>query len=99
MSDLHIAEVPYPTGEIHFRYSRYLSSDGTRWIRHGRFTAFHQNGQLASEGEYVHGSEHGFWRDYHASGAQAAEGRYENGEQVGSWQYWNEDGTVCQTDL
>lgn len=29
---LHIAEIPYETGELHFRYSRKLSPDGTKWI-------------------------------------------------------------------
>lgn len=65
MADLNIAEIPYENGKIHFRYSRYLSNDGTRWIRHGRFTAYHLNGSLASEGEYNNGVEHGLWRDYH----------------------------------
>jgi antitoxin component YwqK of YwqJK toxin-antitoxin module len=98
VADLSIAEVLYETGEIHFRYARYLSSDGRRWIRHGRFTAYHPNGKLASEGEYVHGTEHGLWRDYHATGALAAEGDFENGEQKGTWRYWNEDGSVCLSD-
>lgn len=26
---LYLAEIPYETGEIHFRYSRRLSEDGT----------------------------------------------------------------------
>ena len=36
---LYIAEIPYETGEIHFRYSCRLSEDGTKWIRDGLFTA------------------------------------------------------------
>ena len=27
---LFIAEIPYETGEVHFRYSRRLSEDGTK---------------------------------------------------------------------
>jgi MORN repeat variant len=93
MSDLYIAEIPYETGEIHFRYSRYLSGDGSRWIRHGLFRAYYQSGNLASEGHYRDGSEHGLWRNYHENGQLATEGNYENGKEVGVWQFWKEDGS------
>lgn len=93
MSDLNIAEIPYETGEIHFRYARYLSDDGSRWIRHGLFRAYHLNGNLASEGNYIDGAEHGQWRDYHENGQLAAEGLYENGKEAGQWLFWNEDGS------
>lgn len=92
MTELNIAEIPYETGQIHYRYARYLSGDGTRWIRHGLFKAYHPNGGLASEGEYVDGLEHGPWRDFHENGKPAAEGRYEHGKEVGEWRYWDEDG-------
>jgi antitoxin component YwqK of YwqJK toxin-antitoxin module len=93
MSELNIAEIPFDSGEIRYRYSRYLSNDGTRWIRHGLFRAYHKNGQLASEGHYVDGFEHGIWNDYHDDGTPAAEGQYEMGTEVGEWHYWNIDGT------
>lgn len=92
-ADLNIAEIPYDTGEIRYRYSRYMSEDGTRWIRHGLFRAYHQNGALASEGHYVDGAEEGLWRDFHENGQIAAEGRYEKGKEVGAWRYWNADGS------
>jgi len=47
---LHIAEIPYESGSLRFRYSRELSEDGSRWIRQGLLTAYHENGQRASEG-------------------------------------------------
>ncbi|MDR3615070.1 MAG: hypothetical protein P4L53_16030 [Candidatus Obscuribacterales bacterium] len=95
MADLNIAEIPYETGEIHFRYSRRLSEDESRWIRHGLFVEYHLNGKVASEGTYVDGAEHGNWREYYETGNLAAEGRYENGQETGNWKYWNEDGTPC----
>lgn len=87
MADLNIAEIPHPSGNIKFRYSRYISEDGSKWIRHGLFEAFHESGMLASSGNYEHGNENGLWSDYHENGQLAAEGRYENGEQVGIWNY------------
>jgi len=92
-AELNIAEIPYETGEIQFRYTRYLHEDGSRWIRHGLFRAYHRNGALASEGTYVNGNEDGLWRDYHENGELAAEGHYKNGQQLGAWKYWNSDGT------
>ena len=91
---LHIAEIPYETGEVRFRYSRYLSEDGTQWIRHGLFRAYHPNGNLASEGNYVDGAEHGDWRDYHDNGQVAAQGVYERGQEVGLWSFWDADGSL-----
>jgi antitoxin component YwqK of YwqJK toxin-antitoxin module len=94
MSDLNIAEIPYETGEIRYRYSRYLAPDRSRWIRHGLFCAYHKNGQLASEGNYVDGFEDGLWRDFHENGKPAAEGRYYKGQEAGEWRFWNSDGSL-----
>lgn len=97
MTELNIAEIPYEGGGIRYRYSRYLDADGKRWIRHGLFTAYHPNGQLASEGQYIDGVEAGLWRDFHENGQLAAEGEYAHGNEVGVWRYWNEDGTPGQS--
>ncbi|MFZ5497239.1 MAG: toxin-antitoxin system YwqK family antitoxin [Verrucomicrobiota bacterium] len=92
-SELNIAEILYHNGgPIHFRYTRYLSPQGDKWIRHGLFRAYHVNGQLSSEGYYTHGFEEGIWRDYHENGQLAAEGAYEKGQKVGKWKYWNSNG-------
>ena len=93
MTELNIAEIPYEDGTIQYRYARYLSDDGTRWIRHGLFLAYHPNGQLASEGHYADGHEQGLWKDFHENGQMAAKGEYEAGQEVGRWEYWNDDGT------
>lgn len=96
MSELNIAEIPYDDGVIHYRYSRYMSADGTRWIRHGLFRSYHANGMLASEGTYVDGKEQGLWTDYHENGQMAARGQYDSGEEVGRWEFWNTDGSPTE---
>ena len=58
MTDLAIAEVFYESGALRYRYARYQAPDGSRWIRHGLFVAYHENGAVASEGGYEHGVEH-----------------------------------------
>jgi antitoxin component YwqK of YwqJK toxin-antitoxin module len=98
-NELNIAEIPYETGEIRFRYSRYMASDGSKWIRHGLFRAYHKNGTLASEGNYVDGLENGVWRDYHENGRLAAEGTYEKGQEVGLWKYWDGNGVETSGQL
>jgi antitoxin component YwqK of YwqJK toxin-antitoxin module len=93
MSELNLAEIPYPDGIIRFRYTRYLSPDGTRWIRHGLFRAYWPDGSLASEGTYVDGAEHGLWVDMHPNGRLAARGHYEHGVEIGEWEFWKVDGS------
>ena len=70
-----------------------MAPDGTRWIRHGLFVTYHENGAVSSEGNYVHGVENGLWRDYHPNGQLAAEGGYVNGQETGVWRFWGEDGS------
>ena len=89
---LHLAEIPYDTGELRFRYTRMLSDDGTRWIRHGLFCEYHRNGTVISEGHYEHGRENGLWRDFHETGAPAAEGHYRDGVETDDWRYWDAAG-------
>lgn len=89
---LYLAEIPYESGELRFRYARRISEDGSRWIRHGLFVEYARSGQVLSEGEYVDGLEQGIWRDYYPNGQLAAEGEYVNGREEGVWRFWNEDG-------
>jgi len=89
LENLYIAEIPYDNGNIRYRYTRFLSEDGTHWVRHGLFTAYHENGVIASEGMYTNGSEDGLWIDYYDNGQLAAKGYYKNGEQLDGWEYWD----------
>jgi len=79
-SDLNIAEIPYESGAIRFRYARVMAPDRTRWIRQGLFVEYHENGTVVSEGQYVNGKEDGLWRDFHPDGRRAAEGCYREGK-------------------
>jgi hypothetical protein len=90
--NLNIAEIPYDTGELQYRYARHLAPDGSRWIRHGIFTEFHQNGQMASQGTYANDLEEGTWQDFYENGQIAAQGLYSGGIETGTWQYWNLEG-------
>jgi antitoxin component YwqK of YwqJK toxin-antitoxin module len=95
--NLETTEIRYQSGEVQFRYGRYLSADGQRWIRHGPFREFYANGQVASEGAYEDGLETGLWRDYHENGQVAAEGYFVDGAEDGVWQFWNAKGKAEET--
>lgn len=97
MTELHLAEIPFETGGVRYRYVRKLSADGTRWIRDGLFQAFHENGRLASEGQYADGVEDGVWKDYHDNGQRAAEGTYNAGVEAGDLHYWDRDGSEADS--
>lgn len=58
----------------------------------GRFVQYHENGQVASEGNYVNGLEDGVWRDFHPNGQVASEGGYRNGKEEGLWRFWDAEG-------
>lgn len=96
---LYIAEIPYETGEIHYRYSRKISDDETKWIRDGLFTEYYPTGNIASTGLYDNGLETGHWIDYHQNGQIAAEGDYVNGKEVGKWSYYDEDGNLEKEEI
>jgi antitoxin component YwqK of YwqJK toxin-antitoxin module len=100
MSDLReltVAEIPYNSGAIHFRYERYLSPGGRRWVRHGSYREYYENGSLASEGRFEDGREQGEWRDYHENGQLAALGAFVDGREDGVWQFWNDKGKDEET--
>ncbi|MBN3730348.1 hypothetical protein [Burkholderia sp. Tr-20390] len=92
MAELDIAEVFYPSGSLRYRYCRYLAADKQRWIRHGLFVEYREDGTVASEGTYEHGVEHGVWKDFHPNGQLAALGDYDHGTESGDWTYWDAEG-------
>ncbi|MBI5279576.1 MAG: hypothetical protein HY854_24300 [Burkholderiales bacterium] len=93
-ADLNIAEIPYESGAVHLRYARALAADGTRWLRHGLFVEYAENGTVISEGSYQLGKEQGLWRDYYPNGRPAAVGEYEDGLENGVWQFWDAEGNA-----
>lgn len=53
--DLNVAEVPYKSGAVRYRYSRFISYDKTRWIRRGLFVEYNEEGLAKSESTYANG--------------------------------------------
>jgi len=63
-----------------------------RWKHHGWYVGWYDNGQRASEGEYVDGKRHGAWIFWHHNGQKRLEAGYRMGEKRGRWTFWDRDG-------
>ena len=61
-------------------------------VRTGPWIAWHENGCLASEGDYAGGQRSGEWVLYDEDGAWSERGRYINGKRVGKWEYASRPG-------
>jgi antitoxin component YwqK of YwqJK toxin-antitoxin module len=61
-------------------------------IKHGRYTAWHGNGQVRMQGEYKYDMPVGTFTWYYANGQKSLEGSYDEGKQEGEWSWWHENG-------
>ncbi len=61
-------------------------------IKHGKYTVWHQNGQIRLQGEYKYDVPVGTFTWWYANGQKTLEGRYEEGKQEGEWSWWHENG-------
>jgi hypothetical protein len=59
-----------------------------------RFTAYHDNGQLAYTQHYVEGKIDGPEVGFHPNGKKAYEGRHAAGKSVGRWVHWYANGNM-----
>jgi antitoxin component YwqK of YwqJK toxin-antitoxin module len=60
--------------------------------KHGPFTAWHRNGQLARQGEFRYDQPVGQLAYWYPSGQKQLEGTYVDGRQQGVWTWWHENG-------
>ena len=63
-----------------------------RGVKHGPYTRWHDNGQIAVEGEYAYGERDGMWIRWYDDGATQEEGEYLDGDKIGTWIRWDRDG-------
>jgi antitoxin component YwqK of YwqJK toxin-antitoxin module len=60
--------------------------------KHGPFTAWHKNGQLARQGEFRYDLPVGKFLYWYPNGQKQMEGTYVDGHQDGQWTWWHENG-------
>lgn len=61
-------------------------------LKHGALTAWHENGQVARQGEYDRDLPVGKTVWWHATGQKSVEGTFENGLACGKWTWWFDSG-------
>ena len=61
-------------------------------VKHGRWTAWHPNGQMRVRGTYEHDLPEGQFTWWHPNGQEAATGNYKNGQAHGVWVWWHKNG-------
>jgi antitoxin component YwqK of YwqJK toxin-antitoxin module len=74
----------YPNGNGYVEEQHKQLDDGT-WIRHGRITAWHENGVIQQDGEYTDAKISGHWRYWDDLGQLEREGDYDEGLREGDW--------------
>jgi len=72
----------------------YTTSSTRDEDRHGRFSAFYENGQMEYEVRFKYGKEEGEYTSYHANGKEKAKGSFAGGKETGDWIYFHENGQI-----
>jgi hypothetical protein len=67
------------------------------WVVDGRWTSWHDNGQVREVGEYSMGAEVGDWSWFEDNGQRVAVGTFVEGQREGAWTFWYSNG-VKQMD-
>lgn len=83
----------YPNTKIVKAQGR-LDEEGKR---HGIWYGYDKSGFKASQSDYNHGLKNGVHIVYRPNGTIFYAGEYRNDKQVGVWNYYNEDGTLNQS--
>ncbi len=60
--------------------------------KHGKFYAWHPNGQMMMQGEYKYDLPVGTFTWWYSNGQKSIEGSYEDGLQEEEWCWWHENG-------
>lgn len=64
--------------------------------RHGKWLAWHENGQLQSEGFFKNGKNTGIRKVYYENGNKYYEGKYKNDKPVGEWIFYHSNGSISK---
>ncbi|MDD3743494.1 MAG: hypothetical protein PHX54_07740 [Lentimicrobiaceae bacterium] len=82
-----VHEVSYhSTGE------KYMEGSYVNGMREGKWTSWHKDGRLWSEGEFKQDKSHGERKVYYPNGNLHYKGSFDLGKRVGNWIFYDEDG-------
>jgi hypothetical protein len=93
--DLICPEGSWPAGAVPptgFEAWCHQSTPAGAWLRQGTTLLFHNNGQKASQGEFVNDNKEGPWTSWYDNGDVSSQGAYAGGKETGHWTRNHEGG-------
>lgn len=88
--------VDFDDGTPCFEAQQSLDANGN-WVLDGRWTSWHENGQVQEQGWYENHRETGGWQWWDENGQRIAVGTFFAGQREGTWTFWYSNG-VRQVD-
>ena len=58
------------------------------------YRAYHENGNISMEGDFLNDKKHGQWRSYFSNGSLWTVNNYDQGEFHGEYLMYNQNGTI-----
>jgi hypothetical protein len=84
---IEVLETTDYDGRVVSRAEGYRDENG-KFVYHGTFTTYHDNGLPKREEHYVHGVTHGERTSWYENGQISGQGYYDHGRETGIWSAW-----------
>jgi len=68
-------------------------------LLHGKYTEYHDNGKIRTQGQYKEGNPDGSWSHFHFNGRVYEQGIYRNNIKDSLWQQWDDHGKLTKESL
>ena len=68
-------------------------------LLHGKYTEYHDNGKIRTQGQYKEGNPDGSWSHFHFNGRGYEQGIYRNNIKDSLWQQWDDQGKLTKESL
>ncbi|NBU92737.1 MAG: hypothetical protein EBS17_07855, partial [Flavobacteriia bacterium] len=68
-------------------------------LLHGKYTEYHDNGKLRTQGQYKEGNPDGLWFHYHYNGKLFETGRYKDNIKDSLWRQWDDQGKLTKESV
>ena len=65
----------------------------------GKFTEYHDNGKLRTQGQYKEGNPDGLWTHYHYNGKIYETGSYKDNIKDSLWRQWDDQGKLAKESI
>ena len=70
-----------------------------QYLLDGKYTEYHDNGKLRTQGQYKEGNPDGLWLHYHYNGKLYETGRYKDNIKDSLWRQWDDQGRLAKESI